>query len=775
MAIVKNISARRREVRRSVPRPTRLAGMDRGQLAWAALYVGIFTLLGGLIAISGQSEPPFREGQVLSQSILARVAFQAPDASKTAEERRRAFDNEPAVYDFNEAYFTELEGQFDSLVQLAGDTSIRNTEDLPPQALTTLRQFLDADGKPTAQWRALVQEFLYGRPDDISKGLAGVPILSPERFEAEQRGVNVIRIRFKGLEDDRYRNRWVNLNDRVELEQRVRNLAIKFPRELQDAVVNIVMRDPKPTYIYNEAETNRRRHAAREAVPERTTDYNVSDEVIPAGTELQRQNIDLIRLEHEAWFKSLSTTEVVAMRTGQFGFVLLLGIAMWMYIASFNQRVMRNPMRGFAITALLLLCQAGAVGATQFSPTLLYGSATFPTLLAVTVLAIAYDQRFALAMGAVLVLLVMFSLSVSVGFGMMLLTGLAVALVQLGEVRTRSKLVKVGALTGIAMAAAAFIISLAERPVGLPGEWYRITIDALVVLVTALIVGMFVQGILPIIERVFRVTTAMTLRELNDASHPLLQRLAQSAPGTYQHSLRLADITEAAAEAIGANGLLCRVGAMYHDIGKMNKPMYFIENQGGGPNRHAKLSPAMSVLIIVGHVKDGIEMAREYGLPPVLRHFIESHHGTTLVEYFYNAARQQREAEDLPAPTEFEFRYPGPKPQTKEAAILMLGDGVESACRTLSDPTPARLEQLVHKMAQKRLMDGQFDECNLTLAELHKIEQAITKTLCAVYHGRIAYPSADRSTTPADQQQQQPQPVAAGDATQSPAPRAASS
>ena len=140
----------------------------------------------------------------------------------------------------------------------------------------------------------------------------------------------------------------------------------------------------------------------------------------------------------------------------------------------------------------------------------------------------------------------------------------------------------------------------------------------------------------------------MTLKELNDVSHPLLQRLAHEAPGTYQHSLRIADMAESAAEAVNADALLCRVGAMFHDIGKANKPGYFIENQAGGPNKHAKLSPAMSLLIIVGHVKDGVEMAREFGLPGIIRHFIESHHGSTLVEYFFHEAKKQTEAEDKP-------------------------------------------------------------------------------------------------------------------------------
>ena len=245
---------------------------------------------------------------------------------------------------------------------------------------------------------------------------------------------------------------------------------------------------------------------------------------------------------------------------------------------------------------------------------------------------------------------------------------------------------------------------------------------------------------MPGIERLFNVTTAMTLRELNDSNHPLLKRLGQDAPGTYQHSLRIADMAEAAAEAVGADPLLCRVGAMYHDIGKTNKPQYFVENQTPGHNRHNKLSPAMSLLIIVGHVKDGSEMAREYGLPTSIRHIIESHHGTTLVEYFYHAAKRQKESEGKAAPGEFEFRYPGPKPQSKEAAILMLCDAVEAVARSLPEPTPVRLEQTVSAMASKRLMDNQFDECHLTLRELAQMEAAITKTLCAIYHARIKYP-----------------------------------
>jgi hypothetical protein len=258
-----------------------------------------------------------------------------------------------------------------------------------------------------------------------------------------------------------------------------------------------------------------------------------------------------------------------------------------------------------------------------------------------------------------------------------------------------------------------------------------------------LVVGVLMQGLLPVLERVFRISTSMTLLDYSDANQPLLKRLAIEAPGTYSHSLLIGSVSEAAAEAIGRNGLLCRVGCYYHDIGKINKPGYFVENQLGSISWHKELSPAMSQLIIAGHVKDGMAMAKEYGLPYVLQQFIETHHGTTLVEYFYNEAlkqHEQKDSSDTPPPSEGDFRYPGPKPRTKEAAIVMLADAAEGAVRSLSEPTPTKIEAVVHNMAMKRLQDGQFDECDLSLRELSQIEASISKSLAAHHHGRVAYP-----------------------------------
>jgi putative nucleotidyltransferase with HDIG domain len=261
-------------------------------------------------------------------------------------------------------------------------------------------------------------------------------------------------------------------------------------------------------------------------------------------------------------------------------------------------------------------------------------------------------------------------------------------------------------------------------------------------------VGFVVLGILPFIERAFRITTSMTLLELADTGHPLLRKLAQEAPGTYNHSMQVANLSEEAVAAIGGKALLARVGAYYHDVGKMNKPEYFIENQSqGAPNRHMTLNPNVSMLIITGHVKDGIELAREHNLPTALFPFIQSHHGTTLVEYFYWRAVKQEEArigEEADVP-EHQYRYPGPKPRSKEVGIVMLADAVESICRTLDEPTASRIEGIVNEVIDKRLKDGQFDDCEITMREIHLVEKSLIRTLLGIYHARIAYPTDARA------------------------------
>ena len=236
-------------------------------------------------------------------------------------------------------------------------------------------------------------------------------------------------------------------------------------------------------------------------------------------------------------------------------------------------------------------------------------------------------------------------------------------------------------------------------------------------------------------------TTDPSLLVLSDLNKPLLRKLAMRAPGTYHHSILVGSLSEAAAEAIGANSLLTRVGAYYHDIGKMDKPEYFVENQKGGKNPHDKLSPSMSYLIIVSHVKRGLEIAQEHKLPKEIQAFIAEHHGTNLISYFYNKALEKVDAAEI---SETDFRYPGPKPQSKETGIVMLADTVEAASRTLKDPSVSRLRGMVNSIIDDRFKNCELDESPLTLRELTLIQEAFVQILTGIFHGRIEYPKQER-------------------------------
>jgi putative nucleotidyltransferase with HDIG domain len=270
-------------------------------------------------------------------------------------------------------------------------------------------------------------------------------------------------------------------------------------------------------------------------------------------------------------------------------------------------------------------------------------------------------------------------------------------------------------------------------------------------MINAVISPVLTYGLLIFLEKTFRVTTDLTLMELVHFNHPLLRQLAEQAPGTYHHSMTLASLSETAAAAVGANEILCRVGAYFHDIGKVVKPTYFVENQKGSRSRHDKLAPRMSSLIIAAHVKDGIALAREHGLPEEVIDFIPMHHGTTRMDYFYtkalDLARSDPDETKIDEIKEQDYRYPGPKPRTKETGILMLADTVEAAVRTIDDPTPQRLEQTIEELIRKRLEEGELDECPLTVKDLTKIRAAFLSVLIGIYHTRVKYPEAARRKT----------------------------
>lgn len=261
-------------------------------------------------------------------------------------------------------------------------------------------------------------------------------------------------------------------------------------------------------------------------------------------------------------------------------------------------------------------------------------------------------------------------------------------------------------------------------------------INYIILLCNGVVSGIIVIGILPVFEYLFSTITNISLLEL--FNHPLLERLKLEIPGTHHHSLVVGNLSEAACRVVGANALLARIGAYYHDIGKLSKPEYFSENQRENGNKHDTLSPTISKMIIMNHVKEGVELAKKYKLNSVLVDFIQQHHGSSLVYYFYRRALEN--SEDSQEIIEEGFRYPGPKPNKKETAIVLLADSVEAATRTLKDPTAVKIEETVHKIINNKFIDGQLDECDLTLKDIERISSVFIRILTGIYHTRITYP-----------------------------------
>lgn len=324
------------------------------------------------------------------------------------------------------------------------------------------------------------------------------------------------------------------------------------------------------------------------------------------------------------------------------------------------------------------------------------------------------------------------------------------------QVRKRIQLLRAGIYVGAVMVLLALVLGRLEvMAVFGPESINRLQdlgMGSLIAFATALVVAMVVSGLLPLFELMFHLTTDISWLELSDLNHKLLKQMQLEAPGTFHHSLVVAALSEAAAEKIGANAPLCRVCSYFHDVGKLNKPSYFIENQHDDTeNSHDALTPTMSGLIIIAHVKDGVDLAVKHNLNPRIIEVIQEHHGDSLVYYFYRKAQEQKRAEmdkvdkglgnaeDLPRIEEKNFRYPGPKPCTKESGIICLADTIESASRTLRKPTPAKIRSLVEDLVRAKIQDGQLDDCPLTMGELTLLKESFAKTLRSMLHSRIDY------------------------------------
>ncbi len=760
----KRIGQRRLEVRRSIPSASAAFRERLGDTGGiGALMLALALLLGVVVMDVWPVDPfPWRLGQYVPNDIHVRNEFKVLLPVELEAGAQRAANNTSATFQLNAARVDAIIRQFKRVPESIGAAT--QPADVPAAGLGKVLDLYDSN-EAFLTWRRYGQdessEDFARRLKQLRKSIAeGVYIVDSKEFKRQfdlDRKQVILRaesfVVSKPLEKlistyDIDKN--PEPGDRIAEE--ARRLAEVFDEPVRAGAARVLtkMLGESPIYVYDKDRSEDAAQAAaaefRANPPRECYDYFKVDRVIAKATRDRRQDrsagltlneLRVLRLEHVAyinqqgWDQPWNVVGRVSART----FVLMLIVLMLcIYVLFYQRRIATNRLRALAVVLTILLTLAATKVLTsvfQLNPYV----CMLPVLMAVVIITIAYDQRWALGFGMVISVLAVMQIRADFGMLVLLMVAVGVSVYQLDEIRTRSKLIRVLGISSVSVFVATLCYGVMRAvPVSF------VFIDSIWAGASTLLVGFLVQGTLPIIERVFRIATSMTLLEWCDASKPLMRRLAMEAPGTHNHSLQLGSMCEAAAAAIGARGLLARVGAYYHDIGKINKADYFVENRGAAPSKHEKLSPEMSLLIIVGHVKDGIELAREYGLPPVLHEFIATHHGTTLVRYFYDAA-MNRTSDDGREPDEVEYRYSGPKPRTREAAILMLADASESSVRAMSEPTPGRIEDQVHTMVTRRLTDGQLDDCDLTLREVHQIEASLIKSLCGVYHARIAYPT----------------------------------
>ena len=439
---------------------------------------------------------------------------------------------------------------------------------------------------------------------------------------------------------------------------------------------------------------------------------------------------------------------------GMAGVTVLIGAGValfWTYVSKYQRKNLDTGRRQLLYAGLVITLLLAARLAEEFDVGTDIRMLLLPAPLIAMILTIVYDQRFAL--DHLILLFLVIALQNILGTESLVLEGPAIAFIGTSFVgalvavlltrnlRNRIRLLKVGFVSGVVMALSMFAFELIHLWNGSKEVFTLETLSwAGLFVAHGVVTGILVTSLIPIFELVFGIVTEIRLLELEDGNHPLLKTMLERSPGTYMHTQNVARLAVAGVEAFGGNTLVTRVGTLFHDLGKMVRPEYFTENEQQSKLYHDRLTPQMSAMIIISHVKEGVEIARQHKLPRILEDFITGHHGTSSVKYFYHKAKM--EATKGERIDESQFRYPGPKPQTREAAIVAIADQAEAAGRAKLQgaQTPATIQKFVHECVMSKLNDGQFDECDLTLQELKLAEDAIIKTMASMYHHRVKYP-----------------------------------
>ncbi len=706
--------------------------------------IAILFFIISLTIISIGMKPYFvkmQEGDISLSTIYAPFDFSYPgdiDQEKTEMARKKVAESVPPVYDVNhtvkETIEKDIRGLFKNIYAVRKQEALslqEKVESLKPRIPVEL-----SEGTLTTLIGQTDLSVVEKKLDRFLDRIYDRSILdASSKTKLAEQGKGRIRIR----DSKRGKEETVDVQDL----ERPRDIRNRLDRALLEAAVSdvrlkkvfheILLGIVKPNMSFNEAETKSRQdRAARSSPPiykELRTKKN--EIIIQKGQRVLREHI----LQLNQLKKAEGLTNM-ASYLGGIAFLLVIFILIFsIYMKLREPRFMETP-KELILTTLISLIAIAIFKTVQMMP---FPSYIVPFSSAIMLIAILISPTASMIACTLLSILTGIIFGGRLEIMLVSMVGGLVGIYATRNIRRRFEIAIAGFVVGLANAVVIVSLGLINNLQPRAYFW-----DSLWGIANGLISGFIVMGLLPIFEHLFKITTNITLLELSDLNHPLLKELTLKAPGTYHHSLLVGNLAEAACDAIGANSLLARIGSYYHDIGKIEKAEYFSENETSQKSRHEDLLPSMSTLVIGNHVKDGVEMAKRHKLNKPIIDIIRQHHGTGLMYFFYKKALENSERESQLK--EDEYRYPGPKPQTKEAAVVLLADAVEATSRTMTDPTPGKIRNLVQRIVNNKFIDKQLDESDLTLHDLHKISESFVRVLTAAFHVRVEYPEQGKET-----------------------------
>lgn len=745
--------------RRRLETPAWLQFIHTSRFVGASIALSTLAALVAILVFSQGNEESFlTAGQLSPRSIFSQIPFVIPDEDATRSAKKAAADSTPPVYQIRVLEITKDVDLFASQLEELRKLNINEVSKAEREKMALLwNQRLNSQLDATEISRLIV---VPNKPEivqavrEIILGIARRGIAETDQFVAPTLNINTYVGDSTGRELELRRpNQFLTVESaRQELNRELRKKLVREDKYLT-AIERATQGILRPNITYNEALTERMKNANADKVPGVDLRYDQGDTLVMRGERVTKRHLAILKAYREARDAYAQHENQVQQRWGRAGIIALLFFA-GVLVLRF-QRVGTGPTRNreYALLATIVVLQVlMARGVLYFSDLLNWPSpGVVPYLVmpafAPILTAILTNTRRA----NLIALLSSFYLSMLAdnNFAVLIysvVTGIVGVYLAQG-IRRRSQIITAGAGAGVAGLLCALVFAATSEV-----DWNSALIHGAASISAGILASLLISSTLPLFESIFKVTTDLRWLELTDLNHPLLRKMFMEAPGTYHHSLSVANLAETATETVGGNSLQTRVCSLFHDIGKLVKPEYFAENIRSKDNPHDHLAPHMSALIIMAHVKEGVDLALQYRLNREIIEAIQQHHGTSRVFFFYHRAKKQEQdaiegskimnwpEEDVPRVEEETYRYPGPKPQTREAGIVSLADAAESASRSMVNPTPQKIEGMIREIVQEKLQDGQLDDCMLTMNDLNKIIDSFTFTLVNMLHARISYP-----------------------------------